>query len=713
MKEAQVAWPEILSALETVTDSRLRELLDSSALDYDGDYKVSAPGPVYASLCQYYPAIETVVQDLTGKHLQLSLLPSVPMGTLSGGPEDDLRLEIGATNLTEAIIAPESIAAIPSYLLRFVPYVGSSAVLIATALRQAFYRTSRERGADQLYPRAGDQVTINVQSLLNMLGNVISRAKFFRVFKDGGLDWFVRRLDNGHTFNGTRVQRLPNTYHYRGMLLTPGDAQDLYDWLLAQGVQADPVSVLTAALRAPRDHILRFPYRLPDPAGTGLFDQPASTHDVLRRALPAPMMNAAIAGLCDRLAAHLVRPGSFLAVPWYWFRNVLPQLGDDLGMLYLMSKNCCYIDWARGHDRDTFWVPGGLPTLQRWIRSETLPQRIPHAQPSTRGRPRNAEIKPESAYTRDWREENRALASQYLCRMGTRAGANGTDWHLRVNEVQLTPAHETLKQALYAFLYAPPAPLQAEMLALFARDGDFQALALKNAQAHPDRLCHFETLVQDGICQNETLDAETICQFDTLVDGINCYFETLVSSGLCNFDTVLNILYRVRNSNFFSQYSSTPDTGTAGLESEIKPGVVGHFKDGAWDFTKILAPLNPLLREKIHSQGAEKRFLAWLIYASLAPAIKSPVNLAVTRTISDHTNPGGPADRLAHATPAELAAALNAICQRREAGYLGAVSGTSALGRDLDGLLEAAESGAEKERLARRLRDALGIEDKV
>ncbi|HNX46627.1 MAG TPA: hypothetical protein PKK90_07925, partial [Anaerolineaceae bacterium] len=83
------------------------------------------------------------------------------------------------------------------------------------------------------------------------------------------------------------------------------------------------------------------------------------------------------------------------------------------------------------------------------------------------------------------------------------------------------------------------------------------------------------------------------------------------------------------------------------------------------------------------------------------------------RTISDHTNPGGPADRLAHATPAELATALNAICQRREAGYLGAVSGTSALGRDLDGLLEAAESGAEKERLARRLRDALGIEDKV
>jgi hypothetical protein len=136
---------------------------------------------------------------------------------------------------------------------------------------------------------------------------------------------------------------------------------------------------------------------------------------------------------------------------------------------------------------------------------------------------------------------------------------------------------------------------------------------------------------------------------------------------------------------------------------------VGHFKDGAWDFAKILAPLNPLLREKIHSQGAEKRFLAWLIHASLAPAIKSPVNLAVTRAISGHASPGGPADRLAQAGPEDLAAALIAVLRRQEQGYLGAVADRSEVGRDLDALLSAAEGRAEKLRLARRLCDALGI----
>jgi len=255
---------------------------------------------------------------------------------------------------------------------------------------------------------------------------------------------------------------------------------------------------------------------------------------VVSRALAPKSLDPTLAGLCDQLASHLIRPESFLAVPWYWFQRVLPELGDDLGVLYLMCKNCCYVDWARGKDRNTFWVPGGLPTLQGWIRSETLPKRIPHAKPSKRGRPKSTDVSPDSAYTRQWRQSNRDLASQYLCRLDTRSSETGIDWHLQVSEVQLTAADESLKQALYAFLFAPPDPVSPELLSAYASSEPWQRAMLSNSEANPDRLCHFETLVGAGICQNETLSPEEICHFDTLVDGLNYYFETLIEAGICS-----------------------------------------------------------------------------------------------------------------------------------------------------------------------------------
>ena len=190
----QNGWTEILESLAGLENEQLQGLLDSSKFGYDGNFTIAAEESVYSGLRQYYPLIETLVQDKTGKHLRLNLEKSVPMGTDS----TSVRVEIAAASVTDAILKPDSIAAVPSYLLRFVPYVGSSAVLIATALRQAFYRASREHGADQLYPRQDDTVTINVQSLLKTLGNVISRAKFFRIFQQGDMDWFVQRAEPKH-----------------------------------------------------------------------------------------------------------------------------------------------------------------------------------------------------------------------------------------------------------------------------------------------------------------------------------------------------------------------------------------------------------------------------------------------------------------------------------------------------------------------------------
>src|SRR5690606_20904119 len=159
------------------------------------------------------------VQDHSGPHFRLNLQASVPTGT----DADTLHFQPGSACISHAIITPERIVALPSYLLRFVPAVWSAPVLIPASLRQAFYSSSREDGASKLYPNTGNDVTVDVQSILRLLGNAISRAKFFRIFKNGQMDWFVERADPAHQFVDGQIRRLPNTYHYRGQLLTPGD----------------------------------------------------------------------------------------------------------------------------------------------------------------------------------------------------------------------------------------------------------------------------------------------------------------------------------------------------------------------------------------------------------------------------------------------------------------------------------------------------------
>lgn len=698
-------WTDILNSLAELDDPHLQTLIDSSEFGFDGNFTIQAEEPVYSGLCQYYPLIETLVQDKTSKHLRLSLQSSVPMGTDSS----TVRFEMAAANVTDAILKPESIAAVGSYLLRFVPYVGSSSVLVAIALRQAFYRSSREHGADQLYPRRGDAVTINVQSLLATIGGSISRAKFFRIFQQGEMDWFVQRAEPKHRVSNGRIRREANTYLYRGLVLTPGDAQDLYSWLVAQGLQDDPLGVLTKALSTPRDQILRFPYRLPEEDSNALFAKSASVHHVVSRALASKALNPTLAGLCDRLATHLIRPESFLAVPWYWFHKVLPELGDDLGMLYLMSKNCCYVDWARGKDRNTFWVPGGLPTLQGWIRSETLPKRIPHAKPSKRGRPKQTDISPESAYTRQWRQSNRDLASQYLCRLATRPSESGVDWQLQVSDVQLTASDESLKQAVYAFLYAPPEPINAETLGIFAADTRLQRAILINAEANPLRLCHYETLVNSGICQFETLSDADISNFDTLINGLNSYFETLIEAGICQFDTVINILNSIKYTHFLNQntHPTKITTRPEDLSSQEAPNP--EVLPKKWDYEKPLDGINPELKRKIQKNGLEKPFIGWLIVGCLNSAIHSPLSFAVASTLEHQAGPGGPAARMAEMNIAELVTLLRKTLNRLKQNYLGPLGGEGIGVESLSALLEPVPDQQARARLLQRLVDALGI----
>jgi len=357
-------------------------------------------------------------------------------------------------------------------------------------------------------------------------------------------------------------------------------------------------------------------------------------------------------------------------------------------------------------------VPGGLPTLQGWIRSETLPKRIPHANPSKRGRPKSTDVSPESAYTRQWRQANRDLASQYLCRLDTRSSETGTDWHLQVSEVQLTAADESLKQALYAFLFAPPDPVSPELLSTYASNVQLQRAMLSNAEANPVRLCHFETLVDAGICQNETLDPAQICHFDTLVDGLNYYFETLIEAGICQFDTIIKILNKLKYAPFINQEtipSKIAAQAAGSAYEKLESSTDNRDKD--WDYNKLMRGINPELRKRIQNLGLEKSFLAWLIAGSLNAEIHSPVSFAIATVLENQQTPPGPAARLADLQAGELSRMLKKTMRRMEQNYLGPAINSGAGSEDLESLLQPVADNPGRLKLLRRLADALDVKD--
>lgn len=650
---------------------------------------------------------------------------SVPMGTLladdnnslSISDPDLLRMSEGSASITEAILRPGSIAAVPSYLLRFVPYVGSAPVLIAVALRQAYYRAAKshentERQEESLFPLQGDEVSVDAASIMRMLGDVISRAKFFRIFKEGKLDWFVTRAEAEHVFKDGHIMRSANTYQYRGMLLTPGDASDLYAWLIEHHLHENPAEVLTLALQTSRDKILHFPFRTVTDDESLSIPQAASVHDVVRMALGERRLSAALSGMCDALAFHLIRPGSFLSIPWYWFRKVLPHLGDDLGTLYLMCKNCTYVDWVHGRDRNTFWVPGGLPTLQAWIGSTTLPKRIPHHKTSLRGRPRNEDVKDNSEYVRAWREETRNLAGQYLCRVGTRRSDAGQDWLIEVYEPALTDADEQVKDALYTFLDSHLQKAQDVDLPALLNHPKAVSLLYKAVHAcENDGICHYETLVQRGICHFETLEPELIRHFDTLADALLCHFETLVGENICHFDTILNILLRLKNTDLIKNSYQPPHTSMPESTSEAQnQEVEGYFREEGWDLDKILARVNPILAQRVRESVTPQGFVSWLMMGALTPAIKTPLSFAVSKAIESRMDSGGAAARLAALNPSGLCWQVIEAHQRLQAGYYGGSLAHAGVSADLRAYLDAVESTAEKLQLLQRLMDELGIQ---
>lgn len=360
-------------------------------------------------------------------------------------------------------------------------------------------------------------------------------------------------------------------------------------------------------------------------------------------------------------------------------------------------------------------MPGGLDSLKAWTGNEALPLRIPHAEPSQRGRPRLEEINPDSAYTRNWRDSKRQLAGQYLLRVDTRQSETGSDWKLEVNDVQLTAKDESLKQAIYNFIYSPPFEVSLLPMQDLLQKTSFQQALLANAKANPKRLCHFETLKNAGICQSETYDKSLISHFDTLVDALNNYFETLIAADICHFETVLNILFKLKYTSFFKPNTfnqpHTPDFAPQDLEEDIldeteSSEVADYLKEFDWDFNNLFSIMDIRYQVQIRGLGLERATIAWVIYACFNLSINNPWSLAIRRVLDMRKGPGGAAERFAQLPASRVQYFVESTYHRMQAGYFNALHLNSTGGQDLLDLIINIDNIEDQKRALRRVMDA-------
>lgn len=631
----------------------------------------------------------------------------VPMGSLF---EDSLFVE-NASSISEAIIRPDAVVTIPSYFLRFIPFYGSASVLIAIALRQAFYRLNHDFELNN-FPSGGDSVSVNVSALLRMLGGSISRAKFFRVFKEGKLEWYASRAEPQHIFKDDKIQRLPNTYYFNGLLLPPTDAVDLYNWLFSNKAISNPAVALKKALETPRQEIIQFPYPLPktDPADYSL--RSSSVHDVVISLLGRNTLNHEIHELCDKLSFHLLKPESFLTIPWYWFRNVLPVLGDDLGALYLMCKNCCYMDWINGHNRNTFWVKGGSATLQKWIGSKNLPNLLSTHKDSTRGRPKALTVSENSLLVREWREDKRELSKDYVLRSGTRKSDNGTDWFLRIFDTSLTAPDKLVFARIVSFLIDPANPVMKD-LAYFLKKPEVVNLMKRSLSlSRREMFLQYKNLVSLGFCNFDTLVGEEISNFDTLELYLFYYFETLVEQEICNYDTIINILNKIKNTSFFLNMPEQINIQSPADSSilDVKRAGRGYYKNERWVINDILKNHgSSTTQEQLTKGDNPTSFVSWLIEGAFSIDIISPISYAISKTLKLGSDCGGAGKRMALMDPELLSTQLQTTLKRLKVGYTFSTLKHTGISEDLMFFLDKIDNNANRIKLLQRLIDILGI----
>ena len=358
------------------------------------------------------------------------------------GEKEAFYLQVLHESVRGALIEPERVVKLPVCFLRWLPYVDAEILFLVLALRQEYYIQTGSKG------NTTGKVAARAERVCQWSG--ISRAQFFRLMQpDSGFGWFGKKSETDYEVDRRtgRTKKSPNKYTLYGIPITPGDAEDLKQYLIEHSIRENPKAALISALSAqPRD-ILKYPVRLSAEEVSLSIPRKVSVQDVVRE-VTGQKLTTELMDLADRLSDHLLTPNEFILISWYFLRHWLPLLGPDAAMLIFILRNACYFNEATGEMRDEVWIDGGYETMAQRLGLEN-PRLISHWFPAAIERSRHKESLTSSTQKEvDRRAQFQDQMGAFAQRIDHRTGENGTySWRFKVQRADpLIPKHETIFQ---------------------------------------------------------------------------------------------------------------------------------------------------------------------------------------------------------------------------------------------------------------------------
>ncbi|MBN2045320.1 MAG: hypothetical protein JW757_09900 [Anaerolineales bacterium] len=532
-------------------------------------------------------------------------------------------------SLLGQMLKPDSALYFPGYWLRWIPYVGAKAFATILAFRQALYLAENCYKENLYFPVS----TETVGNLIGVTRQTIARQRDgYRTAKGRytppQLDWFltVKKTNKvNYSSEDHRFAKEAHQYAFKTAPITPGDMDDLIDWLLENGLSEHPVKALELAVKAQPKEILSFPMRKPTRAQ--LHTKPSSAKaDLLANILsycPARMSTEdrqTVLILADKLRERIMESDGQVKVPLYFMRYVMPHIGITPAILIIYLRKRAYRNTATGEIRERVVLSGGTSELARAL----------GVSPSGIYR-----YIAKQACADEWLNERRHKLSEYLSPITKRL--DGKSEISVATADSLIPAHrqEYLQAtALASTLIEHGDPASIEAVFEYLENSQNQTILDSQNQTFADS--QNQTI---GDSQNSTIQAS---QNQTFTDSRNRtppLLEDFTKSNdikyLCFNYLDLQFLKETILSLMTNLNSLT--TGESGLDSNrILWKAVG--KGWQWEALFKACRIDRATQQKIlANQATPQAFVSHLIYAH-SPEGKSlshPVRYAISQILRE------------------------------------------------------------------------------
>ena len=562
------------------------------------------------------------------------------------------------SGIIDTVIEADKLIVFPSYLLRWVPYVGVHEVVLRIVLEQLFFLRCKDKHQDSLSRfQQNHQVSTRYIDIERWSG--LSRISVIRHLESSTL---IKKTICGQGVVKGKNQQLPNQYDLPPLQFTPGDASDLLCFVKTKHAEGLPVEKVLDALKALSisDFSTEKPYRMPRKDDAFSTVENADLFSIITTIYGA--VPETLIGDVRKIEYDLINAvHSYIAVPWYFFLDILPVVGLHNLIAYLMCLPLIY------EDRRSFKLKGGAKTIAAWVDKRTMYRTFPRDESPVN---KDAEEQPPSSRELDKQamrilfenvETAPGVGSFNVCLARNPVLSHhrrAIDALQRSNKLDLSLLgkfsqdpqsfrhDEEVLRAVLALMIDVFSQMNTCELSLLERlikfkninieiSGLFDTLDFENDvpfdTLSPENCVLFDTLKTKESGSFDTLRLQIHALFDILTFQNNGFFETLKAEKHGLFDTLLKILKLLKIPQIIDRFLPPDSKNTLLTLNKIS----SFNEEAGLSFQDVLLTY---VDQEVSSEKRENVAI-WFLEGLQRPTVTSPAGFAYAKAIQDKKPP--------------------------------------------------------------------------